>query len=134
MNQSEAKALDWLCKTTGFERTWIKFRGHDSPDFELPGGIGYEVKLLVGKTIQLDPKQWQKLLDHPNCKILVWGQSNEPIKIIPMTDLPLGTKEYEDIKISNNASRAKGMPREEYLRVLSLYGQKEMCKIARQYR
>ena len=101
MNHVEAKALNWLAANTGFSKDEIKFHGSSSPDFTTPDGQGYEIKYRQPKkrTITLYPRQWLELLRHLRAYILVFGEGTEPEAIIPMDELPLGTRHWRNFTI-----------------------------------
>lgn len=101
MNHIEATAVKWLASTTGFSEPEIIFHGSSSPDFTTPDGKGYEVKHRIPKhkSITLYPRQWADLLTHPDCSILVFGEGDKPESIIPMSELPLGTRRWDNLTI-----------------------------------
>ena len=108
---TETKALHWLINTCGYSRQSIKRNIIGNPDFETDGGQGFEVKTCQGAKfvrhhrnehggiLFSSMKQWIELLQHPDCQILVFGEGKEPIAIIPMSALPIGTQDWHDFSI-----------------------------------
>ena len=99
----------------------IKFTSNNSPDFTTPCGEGFEVKYCPQYhghprwSFTIYPSQWASLLNHPNCKVLVFRNSPEPDYIIPMHELPLGTKHWKHIRIDCHPTNPGSVPRAVYL-------------------
>lgn len=123
MNHIEARALKWIAKTTGYPENQISFSNNSSPDFTTPAGQGFEVKYCPyyprrrrARAFMIYPRQWTQLQKHPNCSIIVFGEGPEPVDIIPMKDIPFGTRRRGDIRINCcETNNPKAMLREEYL-------------------
>jgi hypothetical protein len=98
MSSTEYDAMLWLASKYKLDPNNITFRFKDSPDFILPDGTGYEVKSLINGRIQIFGSQWQRLLDYVPCFILAMPVNGEPI-VMPMDELPLGTKNWGGIDI-----------------------------------
>lgn len=91
LTETEEQARQWLARTWGLWEEEIKFNFRSSPDFELPDGTGYEIKLLKTRNggFIMGWKQWEKLMKHPNCYIVLWEKgAQEPQHVIPVTSLP----------------------------------------------
>ena len=87
LTKVETKAMNWLIKETGFSMEEVMHKPSSSPDFILPDGSAYEIKEIRSITIAIPKKQWEHLCKYPNCKILCFGGSNEPVAIIPIANL-----------------------------------------------
>uniref|UniRef100_A0A6M3Y3W4 Uncharacterized protein n=1 Tax=viral metagenome TaxID=1070528 RepID=A0A6M3Y3W4_9ZZZZ len=98
MTETEAKALHWLSQTTGFEEADIRYSCNSSPDFQLPDGRGFEIKCKhqQSRSITIYEAQWKKLLKHPDCQIVIWGDSTEPLACIPMSELPYQARRWHE--------------------------------------
>jgi len=100
MNHIEARALKWLAKVTGYPESQIRFTNNSSPDFTTPDGQGFEIKYHQRhRCIVLWPRQWTRLIKHPDCSILVFAEDNQPEAIIPIAELQYGTKRWGNIPI-----------------------------------
>jgi len=107
MNKNEKVAYNWL-RGIGYSDYDIDYKNNRSPDFILSDGTGYEHKILNSHTITLSDRQWITLLNCKNCYLVpFYPNGKEPVYVIPMSELPYGTKYYKDIyiyltKTSNN--------------------------------
>ena len=100
MNRIEAKALQWLAKTTGLPEHLITFSNNSSPDFTTSDRRGFEVKYhRQHGSIVLWPRQWAQLQQCPDCTILVFAEDEEPEVVIPVTQLEYGTKHWGHVPI-----------------------------------
>ncbi len=124
MNSAERKALAWLCTTKGYKESDIRFKNNDSPDFLTPDGQGFEVKRIHKPTanrrvINIYPRQWHRLLQMCNTFFLLWGDGDSPEGIIPVNELPIGTKRWGSIVIRSCETNRFSVPRKEYLQRLT---------------
>lgn len=89
MNNTELKAYNWLI-TQGYKESEI-IKQKKSPDFIINNSIGYEIKLVYGKTICFHTKQFNFLKSQPNIIVLVFNKKSDiPISSIPTIDLEDG--------------------------------------------
>jgi len=121
MNRIEAKALQWLAKTTGLPEHLISFSNNSSPDFTTSDRRGFEIKYhRQHGSIVFWPRQWAQLQQHPDCTILVFAEDEEPEAVIPVTQLEYGTKRWGYIPICYltrcPGSDNRTMLRADYLR------------------
>ena len=119
MNKIEIVALEWLSRFTGFSKDDIKFSNNSSPDFLTPDGQGFEVKRCWGyhgNYFTIYNRQWQYLLEHPNCRILLFSDKNLPDAIIPLSELPIGINRWGIYKVYSYENNIGAMTRKEYLK------------------
>ena len=97
MSKTETLAFRYLNEELGYQKDDIKFHQSSSPDFTI-GDKGYEVKLVTKNTLRFEYRQWEYLLEHRDCDVLVYN--NETLcAIIPMKEVPLGTKLWHTLRI-----------------------------------
>lgn len=104
MNKTERKARKWLSGAKGFSEDEILFYPNRTPDFILPDGSKYEVKLLYKDKIILFPSQLRALEEQTDTLVAVFSRDGlEPMAIIPADELLSavsdGTKRWQNIKL-----------------------------------
>jgi len=87
MNKTEEKALNWILAKENIPREGVIYQASRSPDFLLPDGRSYEVKRLYGNQIMLYRKQYEALRQYKDCKIIVFGEGDSPVTIIPLVEI-----------------------------------------------
>ena len=122
MNKIEERALKWIAETTGYGKGEIQFSNNSSPDFTLPDGRSFEVKysylkekVKKRKHITIYPRQWAHLVTLTDCTILVFTQGDKPEYVIPMSEIPVGTKTWRDVRIDSCEINKRSVPRDVYL-------------------
>ena len=86
MNATEKRARKWLSETRGLSEDEIIFYSNKTPDFILPDGSKYEIKLLYKDKVILFPSQLKTLEEQPDITVLVFARSG----LSPMTTIPAG--------------------------------------------
>ena len=96
MTSTEFKAKLWLAQTCNLTCDQIRFHGRSSPDFELPDGRGFEVKLLEDNHFIMGWYQWGKLVERGNCSLILWRKTDSnPEAIFPVEALPPRPPQYQ---------------------------------------
>jgi len=97
MNETEAKALEWICREYKVNAGDVQYRHNESPDFILPSGVGLEVKKTqhpTCHTILFGLRQWQSLEKQKDVFVLVFYDSDEPDAVIPFNEIDPKTRKW----------------------------------------
>lgn len=107
----EWRVHDWLINSGRCVPRTLRHGGLYEPDFVANDGRGFEVKTCHGAKFYRNHRnepgsilfssmnQWIVLARHPDCKVIIVGEGKNPIAIISMSELPLGTTHWQDISI-----------------------------------
>lgn len=88
MNATENKAREWLSRSQGLNRDKILYYPNRTPDFILPDGSKYEVKLLYKDKIILFPSQLKAFREQLDITVLVFARGSlGPMATIPVEEL-----------------------------------------------
>jgi len=94
-------AFEWLHDSKGIKQDEL-YHGTSpgEPDFIYKGHYGYSAKILHGKYITFEEKQYRSLCDWEDGEVLVFKTGDsKPIKVIHFSRLPKDGGEYSGIKI-----------------------------------
>ena len=104
MSEAERRACIWLASTMDCELDAIRFQYRASPDFILPDGRGFEVKLLLkkhGRTFVVGQRQLELLRNQPSCWLLLWRKEGDsPEAMIPTTEMNADSLMVRDYRIA----------------------------------
>lgn len=104
MNTTERRARKWLAELKGIKESEIVYSSSSTPDFTLPDGSMYEVKLLYRDKLILFPSQLDVLSARPQIQVAVFRANEwEPTAIISAGELAAVArsekKQWRNIKL-----------------------------------
>lgn len=104
MNTTEKIAHLWLAEAKGLNMDEVIFSSNKTPDFILPDGSKYEIKLLYKDKIILFPSQVEVLKEQQDIMVLVFARnSRSPMAAIPAGEIvdavDTGVMRWKNIKL-----------------------------------